>query len=188
MICPLEYIPTHLHTESKPLVEEFVVGEQLYYRCKGEFCKKPYDNISLYDISHNRNFNSPDLYNKEDVLYNILPDDPLERYENLNISTLVITKITNDITYIKELVSSFDVNLKVVIKLIHQPVACMYPHCVFEISINNQVITSDNYNDLLNKRNKTYKSLRKSIRQEITSLIQSGQIDDSVDIEIIDIP
>jgi hypothetical protein len=45
----------HLHTNDKPIVEEFLLGEKLYYRCKDGQCKKPYDKYH-YDISHNRIF------------------------------------------------------------------------------------------------------------------------------------
>lgn len=56
MVCGLAYIPLHLHTGDKPIVDKFSIGEKLFYRCLPQDLEKPYDKISLRDISHNRNF------------------------------------------------------------------------------------------------------------------------------------
>jgi len=186
--CPLDYIPKHLHTIDKPTIVKFTVGEELYYRCRKGTCEKPYDQIPLFDISHNRNFGQPSTYLKDDVLYNIIEGDPNERYENLEVITLIITQLKNNTTYTKEIVSSNNPNLKVNIKLIHDPEPCMYPHSVFEISINDEIINRNNFKKLLNKKNRTYKNLRTDIRQELSSMIQSGLINDNIDVEIIDNP
>lgn len=187
MSCTLNYIPDYLQTKDKPTVDVFSIGEELYYRCKGDVCSKPYDNISLFDISHNRNFCNPRVYKREDVLFNIKPGDPEEKYD-LNIITLSIVNLNEGSTYSKEIISGNDPNLRVLIRLIHDPLPCMYPHSVFEISINNVVINSDNYQTILNKKNITFKNLRTDIRQEITSMIQTGNIDDSIQVEIITEP
>jgi len=186
--CTLDYIPKHLHANEKPVVKEFSIGEKLYYRCKPNDLKRPYDKISLYDISHNRNFNDASLFSEKDVLYNIIEDDEVQLYENLNIVTLKIIELQGRYTHIKEITSINDSSVKALIVLKHSPVPCMYPHSVFEISVNDEVVDKSNYKQLLNKKNQTYKNLRSDIRQELTSIIQTGIIDTSEEIEIIDEP
>lgn len=185
MDCPLKYIPEHLHTKEKPTIETFSVGEMLHYRCKKDELKRPYDRISLYDISHNRNFNNPDIYIETDVLFNIIANDPMERYDNLEIVTLEIKELKQEETFIKIIISNNDPTLKAVIKLKHRPEPCMYTHSVFEISINGVIIDKTNYNLHLNKKNIIHKNLRSDIRQELTSIIQTGKLDSSQDTEFI---
>lgn len=188
MECNLDYIPERLHTNDKPVIESFSIGEELYYRCKSGECSKPYDKISLYDISHNRNFCNPEEYRKEDVLYNIIENDPRQRYIDLDTVVLEIRNLLDNITYYKEIVSRENPNIRAGIRLVHDPIPCMYPHSVFEITINGVLINRENYDLLLNKRNKTFKNLRSDIRQELTSIIQTGLIDPSNDIQYLDTP
>lgn len=64
----------------------------------------------------------------------------------------------------------------------------MYPHSIFEISIDKTVVTKENYKKLLGRGGKAYKNIRRDIRQELTSLIQSGIVDDSLEVEILEEP
>lgn len=184
MDCHLDYIPEHLHTNNKPVVKQFSIGEELYYRCKPGECKKPYDKISLYEISHNRNFRNSQQYPKEDVLYNTIESDPSQVYDS-KIVILKITKLSKEDTFSKELVCQSDPTLKARITLLHDPLPCMYTHSVFEITINGTTVNKDNYNSSLGKKNKLYKNLRSDIRQELTSIIQTGIIDPNQDIEFL---
>lgn len=188
MDCPLIYIPEYLHSKGKPKIPDFIVGEKLYYRSKPENLSRPYDNISLYDISHNRNFNDDLLYPKESVLFNIDINDEREVYENLEMVILEIKNLQNHTTYHKEIISKIDNSLKADIILKHSPFPCMYPHSVFEISINNIIIDNQNYNENLGKRNKLFSNIRSEIRQELTLIIQNGKIDSSLETEYIDEP
>ncbi|MDI6045653.1 hypothetical protein [Flavobacterium yafengii] len=183
MVCNLNYIPNHLHTNDKPLIEQFYIGEKLFYRCKPENLKKPYDNISLYDISHNRDFNDNKTFTENDVFYNIIEDDVREKYENFNFNSFYIKNLSEGHhTYIKQFVFE---DLTASITLKHSPVPCMYPHSVLEICIGNVVINNENYKIELGKKNQKFSTLRSLIRQELTSLIQTGFIDDSIQIEEI---
>lgn len=188
MECKLEYIPERLHSNDKPIVQTFLEGEELYYRCKEDECSRPYDKISLYDISHNRNFNDPENFQKSDVLFNIIEDDERELYDNFNTSVLRIQNLQGSPTYTKQIPSREDPELIVIIKLLHDPIPCMYPHSVFEVSINGVIVTRENYDSVLNLRNKKYKNIRSDIRQELTSIIQTGNIDPSQDIQYLDEP
>jgi len=186
--CLLKYIPKHLHTNEKSIIEEFVIGEELFYRCKYEECNKPYDKISLCDISHNRNFADSDTYKRKDVLFNLNSEDANETYSDLNIAILKIKNLTDKKTYIKKIISESNENIVVTIILKHDPLPCMYPHSIFEISIDKTVVTKENYKKLLGRGGKAYKNIRRDIRQELTSLIQSGIVDDSLEVEILDEP
>jgi len=186
LTCGLDYIPKHLHTKDKPLIEEFYEGEKLFYRCKEGECEKPYNKKRLYDISHNRNFCEENTYKKDDVLYNVIENDPEERYQGLNIAELKIVNLNGSFTYIKTI--EINKELSAIIKLKHAPIPCMYPHSVFEISVNDVVVTPDNYKTVLDKGSKMYKNLRTSIRQELSSMIQSGSIDSDEEVEIINEP
>lgn len=187
MECSLEYIPKRLHTGQKPVNDVFYLGEELYYRCKSGECSKPYDKISLYNISHNRNFCSPQEYKREDVLFNILEEDQRQFYD-LNTTVLKIKSLENNATYIKEIISRDNADIKATITLKHEPIPCMYPHSIFEVCINGIIVNSENYTGILNKKSKTYKNLRSDIRQELTSIIQTGNIDSSKNTEYIDEP
>lgn len=190
MICHLSYIPTHLHTNDNPIIEEFSLGEKLFYRCLPQNITKPYDNIKLKDISHNRNFKNDELFGNDCVFYNILENDAQERYENLNYITILIKELQGNYTYIKEINKTNNLNeaFKVVITLKHSPEPCMYPHSVFEIVLNGVVLNGDNYKKTLGKDNVFFSNLRYEIRQELTSIIQTGFIDTSNEIEIITEP
>ena len=185
MDCLLSYIPKHLHFDDKPIVNSFTEGEQLFYRCKENEMKKPYDNIPLFDISHNRNFGDNVNYPKEDVLYNILEEDKNEKYDS-EIVVLTIRNLGNEMTYFKRLVSRTNPKLVVEIKLIHDPVPCMYPHSVFEVSMGGTVVSRENYKKTLGKKNASLKELRSDVRQELSSIIQTGRIDSEEDITYIE--
>ena len=187
MDCNLPYIPEHLHFKGKSVINTFSIGEKLYYRCKPENLKKPYDNISLRDISHNRNFNS-DLYIPKDVLFNTEIDDDREVYENLEVVILKITELQGKTTFKKEIICNKNSGIKILIILKHDPIPCMYPHSVFEISVNDVIVNNENYDIILGKKNKTYSDLRSEIRQELTLLIQNGIVDSSLETEHINEP
>jgi hypothetical protein len=182
LICNLEYIPKHLHTDDKPVKDVFEIGEKIFYRCKPEILNKPYDNISLQDISHNRNFNDDENYGSENVFYNINEHDERIKYEGLNFIVFYIKNLSNNITYSKTINHN---NLKAILTLKHTPEPCMYPHSVIEISINDIVVNKNNYSEILGKKSQTFSHLRGLIRQELTSIIQTGFIDTSKEIETI---
>lgn len=77
MVCNLEYIPEHLHTNDKPTNNIFLVGEKLFYRCLPQKLSKPYDNMSLRDISHNRNFCNDTLFGSDCVKFNVIAENDL---------------------------------------------------------------------------------------------------------------
>ena len=181
------YIPEQLHTNNNPIVEKFSVGEKLFYRCLPQNIGKPYDNIKLQDISHNRNFSNDLLFGCDCVLYNIIETDFRQRYENLSYITILIKELQNNHTYIKEInkTNHLNQNVNLIIILKHSPEPCMYPHSVFEIILDGIIINSENYSKTLGKDNVFFSNLRYEVRQELTSIIQTGFIDTSNELEII---
>lgn len=183
--CQLPYIPERLHSYGKKNIPKFSIGEELYYRCNSSECLKPYQAISLYDISHNRNFNNKINFPKEDVLWNIDENSPHKIIENKEINISIIKSISKNGTFEKNIVSDLDPSLHIQIKLIHSPLPCMYSHSSFQISLNDTIVTRQNYSEILDKRNKTYKNLRRDIRLELTSIIYSSGLDNNSETEII---
>jgi hypothetical protein len=188
--CTLLYIPEHLHFKGKPIINTFSIGEKLYYRCLPQNLQKPYDSINLKDISHNRNFCNDTLFGEECVKFNIDPLNEFEKYETYNVVTLLITNLDNNQTYSKSFTrTNHEQKLhNVLIYLKHDPIACMYPHSVFEIKLDGVVVTSENYKETIGKGNKFFSNIRSEIRQELTLLIQNGIVDSSLETEYINEP
>lgn len=187
--CNLNYIPDHLKTKNKQIVESFCISELLFYRCDPQNIELPYDKINLKDISHNRNFNDNNLYGPENVFINIDPKKGFERYTDLKYVTLEIKKLNNNITYYKKIIKNNDSNEYIIeITLKHKPENCMYPHSAFEIKLNSEEITGENYKKTIGRDSKFFRGIRSEIRQELTSLLQTGKIDDTIDIELINEP
>jgi len=183
MHCNLAYIPKRLHSFNKDVVKTFTVGEELYYRCNLEECSKPYQKISLYDVSHNRNFNNSKNYPKDDVLFNIDDKTEIEKIANKHINTSIIKSLSKNNTFEKTITLIDKRDATAHIKLIHKPLPCMYPHCIFQIAINGVIVTKDNYSITL--KPKKYKNIRRDIRLELTSIIYSSIIDNDLETEII---
>lgn len=190
MDCNLSYIPEHLHFKDKNINNYFSVGEKLFYRCLPQNLQKPYDNINLKDISHNRNFCDDDLFGTECVKYNIDPTNKFEKYDEYNIVTLLITKLDVNQTYSKTFVKINHEQKShcILIYLKHDPIACMYPHSVFEIILDGVVVDSQNYKETIGKSNKFFSNIRSEIRQELTSMIQNGTVNPDLEIEYIEEP
>ena len=184
MSCDLGYIPAHLQRELKPVVPNFSIGEELYYRVDPTKCKVPYDHISLRDISHNRSFDPP-LSTQDDVLYNIDPTKDFQKYDDKTVVVLRIATLPNGQTYIKEFTTE-DETIVVIITLKHDPAECMYPHSVFEIAVNGVVVDEENYKQTLDT--KPLKKIRGRIRQELSSMLQTGIVDQSQEIQMIPEP
>ena len=184
--CTLPYIPQRLHSVGKEIVSYFNIGEELYYRCNIEECTKPYQKLSkLYDISHNRNFGNNISFPKDDVLFDINPHSEQEIIPNKHVNVSTIKALSKNNTFEKSIQSDDDPSVVLSIKLLHDPLPCMYSHCVFEISLNEVVITDENFASTLGKSNKQNKNLRRDIRQELTSIIYSNIIDSNSETEII---
>lgn len=190
MICELDYIPSHLHSNDRPIVESFSIGEKLYYRCLPKNLSKPYDNINLRDISHNRNFCDDEQYGSDCVLWEAVGNKDFQRYEEHNFIELLIEKISEN-TYHKRFSKNNpnnNENFVVEISLKHDPIPCMYLHSVFEIKMNGVIVTEENYNTGFGKRNQFFNLYRNEVRQELTSMMQTGKINNSSETEIITEP
>jgi hypothetical protein len=173
--CELNYIPEPLHWNEKPVLTEFQVGDLIFRRCNPKELENPFQAISLRDISNNLGTNLGNIISeKDDVLFNIVPEDEIERYKDKVVCTLEIKSLTANNQYIKYFQELKNGNTNnCTIQLLHDPLCCMYPHCIFRIWVNGEVVTKENYEVTLNNFNK----LRTLIRQELATMIRRKSIE-----------
>jgi len=177
--CTLNYIPKPLHWNEKPVLTEFQVGDLIFRRCNPNELENPFKSISLRDISNNLGTNLGNIISeKDDVLFNIVPEDEIEKYAGKVVCVLEIKSLTQNNQYEKNFFELKDGNNNnCTMQLIHDPLCCMYPHCIFRIWVNNVVVTKENYEVTLSKLNK----LRTAIRQELATMIRRNAIDINFD-------
>lgn len=173
--CNLEYIPKRLHNrDDLQLISHFYLKDILYRRIKKDIKDNPYGKVSLSDLSHNIGINnSIELSKSKDVLFSTIDNSEFQIYEDhLPIKLEIISLNTNN-QYDKIFRCKKNSELKVRCFLKHDPVACMYPHCVFQYYVYNEEeeieVTFDNYKKTLG--HKRYKYLRAALRQELALMI-----------------
>ena len=180
MLCELQYIPEHLKRNGRAVIEDFYIGEYLYYRCKEENRLNPFDSISLRDISVNRSGNLDNGFSyPEDVLYNTNPSEkhPEEKFD-LSVTCLAIVELIEN-RYNKQLrqpESTLEVpnppnQLIANIYLKHKPIECNYSHSAFEIYFNEIEVTSANYEETIGRKNSETRKLRTMCKHELTIMI-----------------
>ncbi len=170
--CCIKHIPTRLHSKDKLQIDLFEDGELLYRRCSAKLLENPYATISLTELSHNRSGHKNEIIsNRDDVLYNIVSETP-ERYstyengEKIEVCVLKVKNPDNTIQYIKHF-GDYE------LMLLHDPVPCMYPHCIFRIAHLGTKVTFENYKDTLKKD----KIERNQIRHELSGMIIREEIE-----------
>lgn len=176
--CDRNYIPKKLHWNNKGLIEKYLVGDIIYRRIDANNLINPYLEIKLTDISHNIGTNNGKTISEpEDVLFNISPKFDIEKFTDKIPLALEIKNLNNENQYNKQ----FNFTCKeqsdhvANMRLLHHPENCMYPHCVFEIRLNNEEVTFDNYAKTLGV--KKLKDLRTMLRDELTSMIRRKAIE-----------
>ncbi|TVQ50157.1 MAG: hypothetical protein EA362_03010, partial [Saprospirales bacterium] len=101
--CSLDYIPPHLHSDNRPIINEFNIGDYLYHRASPDVIENPYKRVSITELSHNLAGNPKNpLSSAEDVLFSIKSEEAFEKYEGKAICTLRIISLTTDRQYNKE--------------------------------------------------------------------------------------
>jgi hypothetical protein len=174
MSCTLRHIPQRLHSNDRPIINEFVVGEEIYRRCKKEELENPFVNISIADVSVNRQGKPIEISIPEDVLINIL-ECGAENY-NLEICKLKIISLLDNHTFDKKFSEEKDGITHIAqMKLVHDPHHCMYPHCEFRVWLNNEHLTMSNFSDKLKK----LKVIKAALRQELAKMIIQKEISQS---------
>lgn len=173
MQCDLEYIPVRLKTLDKEALETFSIGEHLYYRCKPEVLENPYKGISVAEVSHNRSGENNTISNVEDVLYNIVPGLNFEKHD-LEICTLEIKDLNQENKYHKEFPLDPDpkITSTATMDLLHDPHPCMYPHSMFRVYLDGELITLENYKGTLNKS----PQIRSMIKHELAKMILRKEV------------
>jgi hypothetical protein len=167
-ICELPHIPERLHRKERPVLEEFFIEEELYWRCDPEI-DLPYQSISLVDVSHNRQGKEDNPFSiPSDVLWNTDKNKNFEKYE-YDIIPLKIKELL-DGRYFKEFKEIInDEEVSVVIHLIHDPITCNYAHSIFRFTYNNITVTFENYKQTLG--HKRARTLRNLCKLEIQAII-----------------
>jgi hypothetical protein len=157
--CKIPYIPSKLHWNGRPIIKEFYLEEELYWRCKPE-TDLPYQEISLIDISHNRQGSIKNIISDSiDVLWNIDENKSFEKYE-YDIIVLKIKELLPNNTFVNE----FEMDgIHISMNLLHEPINCNYSHTIFKFIYQNSVeVTFENYKETLgHKKAKKVRSLCK---------------------------
>lgn len=153
--CLLHYIPERLHWNEKPIINSFQIGDLIFRRCKPEELDNPFGKISLREISNNVGTAlEVEISKQDDVLYNIDPEDENEIYEG-QTSCILEFKELNGSQYNKTYIED---SIECSLRLLHDPLPCMYAHCNFSIWLNKEKVTKENYDHTLNtKKKQTYK-------------------------------
>ncbi len=167
--CNLDYIPDRLHTNNRPIINKFNVGQLLYHRASPEIIENPYKTVTIAELSHNLGGHPEKILSlPEDVLFSIKEEEDFEKYTDKEICTLRIISLNNLNQYDKDFSQEKNGEKATAkIKLLHDPVGCMYPHCVFRVWLNGTIVTYKNYKQTLNK----WKKIRTELKQELASMI-----------------
>jgi hypothetical protein len=172
--CKHSHIPERLKRQDRPVIDTFEIGEELYYRCDPKDLVNPFIK-SPVELSHNRSGPlSEPLSFPEDVLFNIVATNDFDRYPDKVVCTLTIKGLTDERRYRKLFSQTKNgQEFSAVLELLHDPEVCMYPHSVFRLWINDELITIQNANSTISKLDK----LRTFIKQELASMIKQRQVD-----------
>lgn len=169
--CSLNHIPSRLHESGRKMSGRFYLNEEVYRRCPTHQIDVPFATITLSDISLNRQGkpNKKPISYSQDVLLNCISCNPTHANESIVI--LKIKRLLKDKTFNKKIHNGTDT---LQIKLLHTPITCNYSHTVFELKLNETIITFDNYDKTLGK--KVHKKLRADCRLEIAKMIIRREI------------
>lgn len=181
--CVLSYIPERLHSNDKPDIHFFDLGEFLFHRCKQDKINDPFDGIRLYDLSTNREGKKEfPLSFDRDVLYNMNPSNGKGEWLDDAVITLEIKELSANLTYEKTILQEGqDGNCKPIthncyIRLLHDKLPCNYSHCIFKITLNGMGITRDNWNTTLGKRTEAITELRTKCKIEFEKMIIEREV------------
>ncbi|CAN5326048.1 hypothetical protein BH09BAC5_BH09BAC5_00760 [soil metagenome] len=180
MNCELEHIPGELHKGNKVTIESFEVGEEIYRRCSAEQLENPFiGGVSICELSVNRRGIAPDFISQpNDVLLNITGiGDPILNKVVCTLTIKDLHPVSN--TYEKSFEQTKEnpqthlpVLYRASMKLIHEPEICMYPHCVFRVWLNGELVTMDNYRGTIYK----VKKIKTELQMALVEMIVQRQI------------
>lgn len=173
-LCDREYIPQHLHQNDREKFDTFNVGELLYFRCEKSVLENPYEKITIAELSHNRSGENNSLSHPKDVLFNISDDTSFETYDGLEICELRIVDLNPYNKYSKNYTETKNqIEYYCLFELFHEPEPCMYPHVVFRVTLNGEIIQKGkSYESSIKKLTR----IKNSLKEEIASMIVRRQI------------
>lgn len=174
MACDFAHVPERLHRNNRPTASIFEVGEEVYRRCTKEEIENPFKSISICELSVNRQGTEENRISlPEDVLVNITSRE-VPHILAKEICVLVIRDLNPATqTYNKDFFEVKDNRTYTAnMTLVHDPHECMYPHSLFRITVDDDVITFANYEDTI----KRLKQLRTLLKSELAAMIVQRQI------------
>lgn len=166
-MCELEHIPSRLHQADRSVMKEFYYEEEVYRRGKKEELDYPFAKITLADISVNRQGDpSSPLCEPDDVLFNAKDSEGenVPKFLNEGFVVLKVKELLPDKTYVRTFTdngNTLEMHLK------HDPLSCNYPHTVFELVLNGNIVNFKDYKKTLQK----HKELRDECRNELQKMI-----------------
>lgn len=173
MPCNLDYIPKHLHRVGRSELNDFENEENIFFRIHPKH-RAPFENISLADLSFNRDGGSLKISEESDVLWNTNPDKDIEKYDWETLSIKIIHYDNSEIVESPSLKIRFNSNF-VCLKLSHNPLECNYAHCDLNFLINGEIlVTKENYEETF--KHKKFKKLRQSTRFHLHSAVIKNKL------------
>ena len=140
-MCQFTHIPLYLHQNGRGTIPEFDKSEELYHRSNLSIQHNPpytyFNQISrLIELSTNRSGIENSLSKPHDVLLNSISDIP-PIYEGYHVICF-------------SLLCDFPIDLKLeysvgLLNVIHDPLACNYSHCIFRLTLDNDIIDYENF-------------------------------------------
>ena len=181
MSCQISYIPRRLHSEDKPEIPTFRLGELIYRRCRD--IDNPFDEIKLWDVSCNRQgtVENP-ICEIDDVLYNLEPDNGKGERLNEDIVVLEIKELSGNNTYEKTFEEEgLDGNGNMItnsclMKLLHDRLSCNYSHCIFQCTFNGIIVTNENYKITIGRKGTSISQLRTTCKLALAEMIIRKEI------------
>lgn len=172
--CDLEHIPERLHAAGRDIITSFQAGDKLYMRVPDHTdhsnpATNVYDKKPLFDISHNIGTSTGiEISKPEDVLLCIVGE--MKNYEGKIPTTIVLSNVNDDGIYSEERTEP-DVG-HVRLELKHDPLPCMYPHCVIRIIVDEvELLSKNDYKQHLQKK----KKLKHWVRQQLGVMIMTAK-------------
>ncbi|HEY0297986.1 MAG TPA: hypothetical protein VGB84_02080 [Arachidicoccus sp.] len=115
-------------------------------RCSSEVKTNPYKGIIAVELSHNRAGENNSISEPDDVLWNIDPNKGFQRHQDKVICTIKIKSLAEGAAFPKTYTQTKnDKDYVGTMDLIHDPVKCMYPHSLFRVKINDELIDYNNF-------------------------------------------
>ena len=180
--CSLARIPARLHTQGRPALPRFEVGELLYRRCQPAEIENPFAAISLVDLSVNREGPqglSP-LCEPPDVLRDFSAQATQDWLTTGEVAlALQVMEVNENATYRyqSELPGApLPATATCVLELAHDREPCNYAHSAFKLHLNSREVSFANYHEKEGLGANKYRKFRTQCRYELGRMLVKEQV------------